>query len=171
MLTDQISMPLGISPTAMQKLAHPDGEEATSRAAASMNIPMCLSSYSNTSLEEVILEGASNPYMMQICIVKDRNVTLQLVNRARIAGYKAIFISVDCPVLGRRLNEMRNNFTLPADLAFPNILSNGGDEFASDDETRSEGPQAFDDRLEWEEIIPWLKANVGDMEVWLKGGK
>lgn len=164
-------MPLGISPTAMQRLAHPDGEEATSRAAAGMNLPMCLSSYSNTALEEVILQGNGNPYMMQMCIVKDRNVTLQLVKRAQAAGFKAIFVSVDTPVLGRRLNEMRNNFTLPEDLAFPNILSSGGDEFASDDETRSEGPQAYDDRLEWEEIIPWLKANAEGMEVWLKGGK
>lgn len=164
-------MPIGISPTAMQKLAHPDGEGATSRAAASMNLPMCLSSYSNTALEEVILQGTENPYMMQMCIVKDRSVTLQLMKRARAAGYKAIFISVDTPVLGRRLNEMRNNFTLPDDLAFPNILSTGGDEFAGDVETKSEGPQAFDDRLEWEEIIPWLKENAGDMQVWLKGGE
>lgn len=117
------------------------------------------------------MQGAGNPYMMQMCIVKDRNVTLQLVKRVKAAGYKAIFVSVDTPVLGRRLNEMRNNFTLPEDLAFPNILSSGGDEFAGDVETRSEGPQAYDDRLEWEEIIPWLKANAGDMQVWLKGGK
>lgn len=155
----------------MQRLAHPDGEEATSRAAAGMNLPMCLSSYSNTALEEVVLQGNGNPYMMQMCIVKDRNVTFQLLKRAQAAGYKAIFVSVDTPVLGRRLNEMRNNFTLPEDLAFPNILSSGGDEFASDDETRSEGPQAYDDRLEWDEIIPWLKANAGGMEVWLKGGE
>lgn len=164
-------MPVGISPTAMQRLAHPDGEEATSRAAAGMNIPMCLSSYSNTSLEEVGLQGSGNPYMMQMCIVKDRSVTLQLIKRAQAAGYKAIFVSVDCPVLGRRLNEMRNDFTLPDNLAFPNILSSGGLEFANDEETKAEGPQAFDDRLEWDEIIPWLKANAGNLQVWLKGGK
>ncbi|KAK5086906.1 hypothetical protein LTR05_004076 [Lithohypha guttulata] len=106
---------------------------------------------------------------MQMCIVKDRNITRQLLQRAQAAGYRALFISVDVPVLGRRLNEMRNNFTLPRDLTFPNILSSGGDEFAGDQETKSEGPQAFDDTLEWEEIIPWLKKHCGDMEVWLKG--
>lgn len=164
-------MPFGISPTAMQRLAHPDGEAATSRAAAAMNVPMCLSSYSNTTLEDVGLLGNGNPYMMQMCIVKDRDVTLQLVNRAAAAGYKAIFVSVDCPVLGRRLNEMRNNFTLPEDLAFPNILSNGSDEFAKSDKVKAEGPQAFDDRLEWQDIIPWLKAHASGMQVWLKGGE
>lgn len=54
-----------------------------------------------------------------------------------------MFISVDTPCLGRRLNEFRNNFTLPQDLAFPNILSSGGDEFAANPETKESGPQAF----------------------------
>ena len=164
-------MPIGIAPTAMHRLAHIDGEEATSRAAAGMGLPMCLSSYGNTSLENVKLQGNGNPYMMQMCVVKDRDITRQLIQRARAAGYRAFFVSVDVPVLGRRLNEMRNNFTLPNDLAFPNILSSGGDEFASDEETKANGPQAFDDTLEWEEAIPWLKEQAGDMEVWLKGGK
>lgn len=80
---------------------------------------------------------------------------------------------------------MRNNFTLPEDLAFPNILSSGSDEFAVNSETKEQGPQAYgeqkpfayfyanlkDDTLEWEEILPWLKAHAGDMQVWLKGGK
>lgn len=76
-------MPLGISPTAMQKLAHEDGELATSRAAAQMQLPMCLSSYSTTSLEDVILQGDGNPYMMQVCVVKDREITRQLLQRAQ----------------------------------------------------------------------------------------
>ena len=91
------------------------------------------------------------------------------MKRAQAAGYKAMFISVDVPVLGRRLNEMRNNFTLPEGLAFPNILSTGGAEFSAKDEVREDGPQAYDDNLEWEEIIPWLKENAGDMQIWLKG--
>jgi len=48
------------------------------------------------------------------------------------ASYKAIFVSVDVPVLGRRLNEMRNSFTLPEDMQFPNLLSNGRKEFSGD---------------------------------------
>lgn len=66
----------------MHCLAHPDGELATSRAAAKVGIPMALSSYSNVALEEVKAEGAGNPYMMQMCIVRDRNRTLQLLERA-----------------------------------------------------------------------------------------
>lgn len=66
----------------MHKLAHPDGELATSRAASSMKVPMALSSYATTSLEDVKAEGADNPYMIQMCIVKDRNITMQLLRRA-----------------------------------------------------------------------------------------
>ena len=78
-------------------------------------------------------------------------------------GYKALFLSVDVPVLGRRLGEMRNQFKLPIDLSFPNIVSTGRDEFGT-----GEGPTAFDDALEWAEVIPWLRAHT-KMEIWLKG--
>ena len=66
----------------MQQLAHPEGELATSRAAANLDVAMCLSSYSNTSLEEVKLQGKDNPYMMQMCVVRDRKLTKQLLRRA-----------------------------------------------------------------------------------------
>lgn len=146
---------------------------------------MALSSYATTSLEDVIAQGTGNPYMMQMCIVKDRNITMQLLKRAESkwlasynsdlcdanliegAGYRALFLSVDVPVLGRRLGEMRSNFTLPKGMSFPNLLSEGQDEFGAPD-GKNNGPQAFDDTLEWEEIIPWLKANT-KMQIWLKG--
>ncbi|KAJ4993811.1 2-hydroxy-acid oxidase [Stagonosporopsis vannaccii] len=163
----KITFPCGFSPSAMHCLAHKDGELATSRAAAKIKIPMALSSYSTTSLEDVIAQGTGNPYMMQMCIVKDRNITMQLLKRAESAGYRALFLSVDVPVLGRRLGEMRSNFTLPKGMSFPNLLSEGQDEFGAPD-GKNNGPQAFDDTLEWEEIIPWLKANT-KMQIWLKG--
>ncbi len=78
----QISLPLGFSPAAMHCLAHPDGEKATSRAAATMGIPMGLSTYSTVSLEDVRREGRENPYAFQLSIVKDRNMTLNWMKRA-----------------------------------------------------------------------------------------
>ncbi|PSK54332.1 Cytochrome b2, mitochondrial [Elsinoe australis] len=157
------TFPVGFSPSAMQCLAHPDGELATSRAAASIGVPMCLSSYSTTSLEDVKAQSNGNPYMIQMCVVKDRNITLQLLQRAEKAGYQALFMSVDVPVLGIRLNEMRNKFALPKEYGFPNITSTGKDEF-----TTGGGPTAFDDTLEWDEIIEWVRKNT-KMEIWLKG--
>ncbi len=139
----QVSLPFGFSPAASQKLAHPDGEVATSRAAAKFGICMGLSSYSNYSLEDVGAQGLGNPYVIQMCVLRDRSITLQLLKRAEStsslhcavscltfpeSGYKALFLSVDVPVLGMRLNEMRNNFFLPEDMEWPNILSNGSDD-------------------------------------------
>ena len=173
----------------MHKLAHPDGEVATSRAAATMKVPMVLSSYATTSLEDVKAQSEDIPYMMQMCFVKDRNITLQLLQRAESkyipglaynfrgnlkwsfcdadrcigVGYRALFLSVDVPVLGRRLGEMQNEFRLPEDLSFPNIVSTGADEFGT-----GQGPTGFDDTLEWAEVIPWLRAHT-KMEIWLKG--
>lgn len=78
----------------MHRLAHPDGEIATSRAAAKMGIPMALSSYSTTSLEDVIAQGKGNPYMMQMCIVKDRSITSQLLKRAERKYQQAVVIFI-----------------------------------------------------------------------------
>lgn len=141
-----MSLPFGFSPAASHKLAHPDGELATSRAAAKYGIFMGLSSYATYPLEDVIAQGLENPYAMQMCVLKDRSITIQLLERAEStypvlrnindageltqiaeAGYKALFLSVDVPVLGKRLNEYRNEFRIPEDMEYPNILSSGAD--------------------------------------------
>lgn len=76
----------------MHNLAHPDGEIATSRAAAKMGIAMGLSSYATSSMEDVAAEGLGNPYAMQLCVLRDRETTLQILKRAegkycsRLAG-------------------------------------------------------------------------------------
>ncbi|KAB8228190.1 alpha-hydroxy acid oxidase [Aspergillus alliaceus] len=158
-LGTKISFPLGFSPAASQKLAHPDGEVAASRAAAKYNICFGLSSYSNYSLEDVAAQGSGNPYVMQVCMLKDRSITLQLLERAEKAGYKALFLSVDVPLLGKRLNEYRNNYTLPEDMSWPNILSHGKDTSSRTD---------YDPSLDWETTIPWLRKNT-KLPIWLKG--
>ncbi|KAH6885205.1 hypothetical protein B0T10DRAFT_539626 [Thelonectria olida] len=76
------ALPLGFSPAAMHRLAHPDGELGTSRAAAKYGICMGLSSYATESMENVAAEGNGNPYVMQVCVLKDRETTLQILRRA-----------------------------------------------------------------------------------------
>ncbi|PYH96499.1 FMN-dependent dehydrogenase [Aspergillus ellipticus CBS 707.79] len=158
-LGTKVSLPFGFSPSASHKLAHPDGELATSRAAAKHGICMTLSSYSNASLEDVASQGCGNPYAMQMCVLKDRSLTLQLLERAEKSGYKALFLSVDVPVLGKRLNEYRNDYRLPEDIEYPNILSSGMDESNRTD---------YDPTLDWESAIPWLREHT-KMQIWLKG--
>lgn len=75
-------MPLGFAPAATHKLAHPDGEVGTSRAAAKHGICMGLSSYSTASMEEVAEQRRGNPMAMQMCILRDRRITERVVRRA-----------------------------------------------------------------------------------------
>lgn len=82
---------------------------------------MCLSSWSTTGLEDVIKQAQGNPYAMQISFLRDISTTQRIIERAEKAGYKAIFVSVDLPVLGNRLNEARNNFVFPKHLGLPNL--------------------------------------------------
>ncbi|KAJ5963669.1 uncharacterized protein N7479_003545 [Penicillium vulpinum] len=88
------------------KLARPDGELAISRAAAKYALCMGLSSHSNYPLEDVATQGTE---------------------QAEKVGYKALFLSVDVHVLGKRINEYRNEYTIPHDKSWPNTLSHGGD--------------------------------------------
>lgn len=81
-LITQVDAPLGFSPAAAHKLAHPDGEVGTSRAAATNNIPMCLSSWSTCSLEDVVAQSSGNPYAMQVTFVKDYSITQMIIKRA-----------------------------------------------------------------------------------------
>lgn len=81
-LPSQVPSPLGFSPTAAHKLATSAGEIATSRAAAKHGIPMCLSTWSTTPLEDVIAQGAGNPYAMQVSFFADLAVTQRIIRRA-----------------------------------------------------------------------------------------
>ena len=78
----KVKFPFGFSPTAMQTLAHPDGEEATSKACAGFNTMMGLSNYSTKELERVIAHGQGNPYAMQMSLLKNKDAMVKLMKRA-----------------------------------------------------------------------------------------
>ncbi|KAH8793540.1 FMN-dependent dehydrogenase [Hyaloscypha sp. PMI_1271] len=159
----KVSFLLGLAPAAMHKLAHPDGEVATSRAAAKNGIAMRLSAWSTTSMEDVIAEGKGNPYGFQVTLLKDRNIALKMVKRAEKSGFKAILLTVDGLVLGKRINEHRNSFNIPEGITFPNIESktNAASVGASDDGLN------YDTTPDWETVIPWLRSNT-KLPIWVK---
>jgi (S)-2-hydroxy-acid oxidase len=78
----KVKFPFGFSPTAMQTLAHPDGEIGTSKACAANNILMGLSNYSCIELEKVIGHGTSNPYVIQMSLLKNKAAMIQMIKRA-----------------------------------------------------------------------------------------
>ncbi|KAH7161696.1 L-lactate dehydrogenase [Dactylonectria macrodidyma] len=162
--------PFGVAPAAMQKLAHPDGELATARACRERGIIMGLSSFSTTSLEDVRKASGEIPNVFQLYLFEDRARSKELIQRVKDAGYKAVVLTVDTPVLGRRNLEIRNQFQLPSYLKAANFVDEPGFEGT----TQSRPPVTFhthgpNPTLCWEDTITWLKKEAGPMQVWVKG--
>ncbi len=107
------SVPIGVAPTAMQCLAHPDGEIATARACRDAEVAMGLSSFATNTLEDVAKAIGDHPHVLQLYLFEEREQSKKLIQRAKKAGYKAVFLTVDTPMLGRRNMEIRNQFKLP----------------------------------------------------------
>lgn len=128
-LGQPLQLPLLIAPMAFQCLAHTEGELATAMAAASAGTGMVLSTLSTKSLEEVAEVGSKfSPSLQwfQLYIHKDRGLTRALVERAYAAGYKALCLTVDAPVLGQRERDRRNEFVLPPGLHLANLTTISG---------------------------------------------
>lgn len=150
-------------------MAHPDGELATSRAAARRNVNMGVSSFSNYAVEEVRAAGLDiGPieHTMQLYSMKDRQKQVRIIKRAEKAGCKAIFLTADSPVLGVRFNELRNDFRTPDGLDLP-MLEKTSEMIQS--QTHDDGFTDFNsDSHSWAKEIPWLRS-VTKMEIWIKG--
>jgi 4-hydroxymandelate oxidase len=127
-LGQPLQLPLLIAPMAFQCLAHPEGELATALAAAKAGIGMVLSTLATKSLEEVgaIAQKHNALQWFQLYIHKDRGLTRNLVERAFTAGYQALCLTADAPILGRRERDLRNEFTLPPGYNLANITDISG---------------------------------------------
>lgn len=110
-----------------------------------------MSSYSNYAMETVLEQAAKvNPNALQwfqLYVIRDREVTRNFVKRAERAGFKALVVTVDRPIHGRRLAEIRQNFHLPEYLQFGNFGHRGVNGYFGDD---------IDPTLCWQDIA-WLK--------------
>eukprot|EP01041_Mallomonas_annulata_P001427 gene1427-2742_t len=180
-LGEKISFPICIAPTAMQCMAHPDGEIATSKAALRHNIVMTLSTVSTTPLEVVRSVAPSGLHWFQLYVFRDRSITLSLVQRAERAGFKALVLTVDTPILGRREADIGNKFSLPSHLTLGNFTSydkshstGPKDNASSTTDDSNSGSQLakffanlIDQRLTWE-VVAWLRENT-TMRIVVKG--
>jgi isopentenyl diphosphate isomerase/L-lactate dehydrogenase-like FMN-dependent dehydrogenase len=118
-LGQPVPFPVLAAPTALQRMAHPEGEVATSRACASVGTVMTLSTLASSTIEDVAAAGG--PRWYQLYVMEDRGLTAELVKRAYEAGYSAIVLTVDLPVLGVRDRDERNSFELPEGISFANL--------------------------------------------------
>ena len=119
-----VSMPVLAAPTAMQKLAHPEGECATARACRAAGTLMVTSTTATTSLNEVIA-SSPGPMWFQLYLYQDRAKSRALIEEAVRSGYTGVMLTVDAPLLGRRERDIRSGFTLPSHLTIANAADAG----------------------------------------------
>ena len=165
----RLSSPILVAPMAFQKVAHPDGEPATARGCAAAGVLFVASTMATVSLEEIAVSTSATKWF-QLYVFKDRGVTRALVERAEAAGYKAIQVTADLPVTGRREADIRNSFAVPEGLTPRNIESAGDGCLTPDGEPL--GPvlytrYQFDPNLSWADI-GWLRS-ITRLPVLVKG--
>ena len=127
-LATEVSMPVVVAPLALQRMAHPDGELATARAAAAAGTIMCLSTAATARPAEVAAAAPGAPQWFQVYVFEDRAITEDLVEEAVDSGYGALMLTVDAPFLGRRERDIRIEFKIPEGLTpSGNIFGEGFD--------------------------------------------
>jgi 4-hydroxymandelate oxidase len=156
-----LDMPVLIAPTAFHRLAHPDGERATARAARDAKVLMIISMASTTPVEEIT--AAAGPeagrFWFQLYIQPDRGFTADLVRRAEAAGCGGLVVTVDSPVFGRHERDLRNGFLdLPEGLHCAHMRTS---------ETERPRRIEFKSDLDWGDI-DWLRS-VTQLPLILKG--
>ncbi|MFI7129929.1 alpha-hydroxy acid oxidase [Nonomuraea sp. NPDC050153] len=122
LLGSRAAMPVLVAPTAFHRLADPEGERATARAAAAAETIMIVSMAATVAIEEVAAAAPDAELWFQLYVQPDLSFTETVVRRAAAAGCKALVVTVDSPVLGRRERDLRNGFhDLPEHLCCENL--------------------------------------------------
>ena len=121
-LGNKFDLPFGIAPTGFARMMHAEGEIAGARAAEKFGIPFSLSTVGTTSIEDVVSASPGGVNWFQLYMWKDRDASMQLVERAKQAGVTNLILTVDVPVAGARLRDVRNGLTVPPTLSLSTIV-------------------------------------------------
>ncbi|KAF5180155.1 L-lactate dehydrogenase [Thalictrum thalictroides] len=161
----KISSPIMVAPTGMHKLAHPEGEVATARAAAACKTIMVLS-FSSTCTVEEVASSCNAIRFFQVYVHRRRDISAVLVQRAERCGYKAIVLTADTPRLGRREADIKNKMISPQLKNFEGLLST---EVVSEKGSKlaAFANGALDPSLSWKDIA-WLKS-ITNLPILIKG--
>ena len=116
-----LTLPLLLSPVALQCMAHEEGESGSARAAAAAGIAMCVSTTATQSIEQVATASPTAPLLFQLYVYNDHSLTIQLVRRAEAAGYRALVVTVDTPYVGYKERDIRNDFAMPSRFVVANF--------------------------------------------------
>ncbi len=117
------ALPFGIAPTGFTRLMQTEGETAGASAAAAAGIPFTLSTLGTTSIEGVKAANPTGRNWFQLYVMKDRDISYGLVERAAKAGFDTLQFTVDTPIAGARLRDKRNGFSIPPQLTVGTIVN------------------------------------------------
>jgi L-lactate dehydrogenase (cytochrome) len=110
------ALPLIFAPTGFTRMMHTEGEPAVARVAARVGIPYALSTMGTTSIEGLTAAAPGGRLWFQLYLWRDREASRDFIERARESGYDALVLTVDTPVPGARLRDVRNGLTIPPNL-------------------------------------------------------
>jgi 4-hydroxymandelate oxidase len=153
----EISMPIITSPVAYQRMAHPEGEVAVARAASELGTIVCLSSFTTSSPAEVAAAAGEGRRWFQLYWHPDRGVTREMLAQAREAGFSAVVLTVDLPVLGPRERDLRTGFSVKTDFRLEVYASALGDLGVV---TPTSAATLVDPTLTWRDL-EWLHEHAG----------
>ena len=121
-LGENFKMPVGIAPTGFTRMMQTEGERAGARAAEQYGIPFTRSTLGTTTIEDVVAAAPGGVNWFQLYMWKDRDRSMELVRRAEAAGVKHLMLTVDVPVAGARLRDVRNGLTIPPRLTAKTLV-------------------------------------------------
>jgi len=163
----ELAHPILLAPTALHRLAHPEGEVATAQGAAAAGALYTVSTATSTPLEQIARAAPEGPRWFQLYHLGDREATEELIRLAVATGHRAIVLTVDVPLLGRRERDLRNVFTLPPGIAMVHAnepaWSPSGEEAA-----RAWASPIASRTLTWDDL-GWIRAAGGGVPLLLKG--
>ena len=116
------ALPFGIAPTGFARMMQTEGEIAGAGAAGAAGIPFTLSTLGTVSIEEVKAVNPHGRNWFQLYLMKDRDISYGLVERAAAAGVDTLFFTVDTPIAGNRMRDTRNGFSIPPQLTIKTVL-------------------------------------------------
>jgi L-lactate dehydrogenase (cytochrome) len=115
-------LPFALAPTGFTRMMHHEGERAAVRAAHRAGVTYALSTMGTTSIEDVAEAAPGAHKWFQLYVWRDRSAGRDLLQRAQAAGYEALVLTVDTPVAGRRMRDVRNGLTIPPALTPSTVL-------------------------------------------------
>jgi L-lactate dehydrogenase (cytochrome) len=190
MLGQAVAMPVALAPVGMTGMQHPDGEILAAQAAKDFGVPFTLSTMSICSLEDIAEHTARHPFWFQLYVMRDRDFSVRLIERAKAANCSALVLTLDLQIIGQRHKDLKNGLSAPPKLTLRNLLNlatkprwcwhmlrtprrNFGNIFGHVEGVENMGSLAewtakqFDPRLSWDDVA-WVKKQWGGKLI-LKG--